>query len=130
MFYQESWKHPNVYQNYCCTKIPRSGCRKWGGGLRGVWSPFPEIGRNRPFSPFFCLFRLFPEGQTAPGKSRKQSLVDQISSDLLKPPSLKTPFVALQPELAILKIFGLDTPFWVPKNHPSVYKNSLVHQHC
>ena len=22
------------------------------GGLRGVWPPFPEIGRNRPFSPF------------------------------------------------------------------------------
>ena len=27
-----------------------------GGGLRGVWPPFLEIGRNRPFSPFFCLF--------------------------------------------------------------------------
>ena len=27
------------------------------GGLRGVWLPFLEIGRNRPFSPFFCLFR-------------------------------------------------------------------------
>ena len=32
------------------------------GGLRGVWPPFLEIGRNRPFSPFFCLFRPFPEG--------------------------------------------------------------------
>ena len=29
------------------------------GGLRGVWPPVPEIGRNRPF---FCLFRPFPEG--------------------------------------------------------------------
>ena len=35
------------------------------GGLRGVWLPFLEIGRNRPFSPFFCLFH-------PPGKSRKR----------------------------------------------------------
>ena len=32
------------------------------GGLRGVWPPLLEIGQNRPFSPFFCLFRPFPEG--------------------------------------------------------------------
>ena len=32
------------------------------GGLRGVWPPFLEIGRNRPFSPFFCLFSLFSGG--------------------------------------------------------------------
>ena len=32
------------------------------GGLRGVWPPFLKIGRNRPFSPFSCLFRPFPEG--------------------------------------------------------------------
>ena len=31
------------------------------GGLRGAWPPFPEMGRNRPLSPFFCLFRPFPE---------------------------------------------------------------------
>ena len=29
------------------------------GGLRGVWPPVLEIGRNRPFPPFFCLFALF-----------------------------------------------------------------------
>ena len=29
------------------------------GGLRGVWPPFLEIGQNRPFSPFFCLFSPF-----------------------------------------------------------------------
>ena len=29
------------------------------GGLRGVWLPFLKIGRNRPFSPFVCLFSLF-----------------------------------------------------------------------
>ena len=32
------------------------------GGLRGVWPPFLEIGRNRPFSPFFCLFLPFSRG--------------------------------------------------------------------
>ena len=44
-------------------------CESWAaasggvtnGGLRGVWPPFREIGRNRPFSPCFCLFRPFPE---------------------------------------------------------------------
>ena len=30
------------------------------GGLRGVWPPFLEI--SRKCSPFFCLFRSFPEG--------------------------------------------------------------------
>ena len=42
------------------------GCRKWGcnkWGLKGwVWPAFLEVGRNRPKSPFFCLFRPFPEG--------------------------------------------------------------------
>ena len=69
------------------------------GGLRGVWPPFPEIGRNRPFSPFFCLFRRFPEGAKSTWKIQKteeKGLFPQISSDLLKPPSLKPPFAALQ----------------------------------
>ena len=39
------------------------------GGLRGVWPPFLEIGRNRPFSAFFALFRRV---RRAPGKSRKR----------------------------------------------------------
>ena len=39
------------------------------GGLRGVW---PPIGRNRPFSPFFCLFTVFRRVRRAPGKSRKR----------------------------------------------------------
>ena len=69
------------------------------GGLRGVWPPFQEIGRNRPFSPFFCLFRSFPEGAKSTWKIQKteeKGLFPQISSDLLKPPSLKPPFAALQ----------------------------------
>ena len=39
------------------------------GGLRGVWPSILEIGRNRPFSPFFALFR---RARRAPGKSRKR----------------------------------------------------------
>ena len=69
------------------------------GGLRGVWPPFPEIGRNRPFPPFFCLFRPFQEGLKSTWKIQKteeKGLFPQISSDLLKPPSLKPPFAAPQ----------------------------------
>ena len=32
------------------------------GGLRGVWPPVLEIGRNRPFSPFFLPFSPFSGG--------------------------------------------------------------------
>ena len=69
------------------------------GGLRGVWPPFPKIARNRPFSPFFCLFRPFPEDMKSTWeiqKTEEKGLFPQISSDLLKPPSLKPPFAALQ----------------------------------
>ena len=69
------------------------------GGLRGVWPPFPEIGRNRPKSPFFCPFRPFPEGAKSTWeiqKTEEKGLFPQISSDFLKPPSLKPPFAALQ----------------------------------
>ena len=64
------------------------------GGLRGVWPPFLEIGQNRPFSPFFCLFRPFPEGAKSTceiEKTEEKGLFPQISSDSLKPPSLKPP---------------------------------------
>ena len=64
------------------------------GGLRGVSPPFLEIGQNRPFSPFFCLFRPFPEGAKSTWeiqKTEEKGLFPQISSDLLKPPSLKPP---------------------------------------
>ena len=69
------------------------------GGLRGVWPPFPEIGRNRPFLPFFCLFRPFPEGAKSTWeiqKTEEKGLFPHISTDFLKPPSLKPPFAALQ----------------------------------
>ena len=82
------------------------------GGLRGVWPPFLEIGQNRPFSPFFCLFRPFPEGAKSPWeiqKTEEKGLFPQISSDLLKPPSLKPPFAALQFFPQKLR-FGVQTP--------------------
>ena len=69
------------------------------GGLRGVWPPFLEISRNWPKSPFFCLFRPFPEGAKSTWKipkTEEKGRFPQISSDLLKPPSLKPPFAALQ----------------------------------
>ena len=69
------------------------------GGLRGVWPPFLEIGRNRPFSPFFCLFRRFPEGAKSTWETQRteeKGLFPQITSAFLKPPSLKPPFAALQ----------------------------------
>ena len=69
------------------------------GGLKGVWPPVLEIGRNRPFSPFFCLFHPLPQGAKstwAIQKTEEKGLFPQISSDLLTPPSLKPPFAALQ----------------------------------
>ena len=51
------------------------------------------------FTTFFCLFRPFPEGAKSTWEiqiSEEKGLFPQISSDLLKPPSLKPPFAALQ----------------------------------
>ena len=79
------------------------------GGLRGVWPPFQEIGRNRPFSPFFCLFYPFPEGPKSTWeiqKTEEKGLFPQISSDFLKPPSLKPPFAALQKKIPLSSEFG------------------------
>ena len=67
------------------------------GGLRGVWPSFLEISRNRTFSPFFSLCRTFLEGAKSIWEIQK-SLFPKISSELLKPPSLKPPFAALQYE--------------------------------
>ena len=63
------------------------GCRKWGcnkwGLIRGVWPPFLEIGRNRPKSPFFCLFRPFPEGAKSTWEIQKTEEKRPFSSDIL-----------------------------------------------
>ena len=80
------------------------------GGLRGVWPHFLEIGQNRPFSPFFCLFRPFPEGAKSTWEIQKtedKGLFPQISSDCIKPPSLKPPFAALQ---TLHEVFVQDIP--------------------
>ena len=85
------------------------------GGLRGVWPPFLEIGRNRPFSPFFCLFRPFPEGAKSTReiqKTEEKGFFPQISSDLLKPPSLKPPFAALQTKAFLRKLFREPFGSW------------------
>ena len=106
----------HVRQNHPFTKppfyLPVKKILSWAaanggvtnGGLRGVWPPLPEIGRNRPFSPFFCLFCPFPEGLKSTWKIQKteeKGLFPQISSDFLKPPSLKPPFAA--PQLRALR---------------------------
>ena len=79
------------------------GCRKWGcnkWGLKGCLAALPG---NRPKSAFFALFLPFSpfsrgckEHLGNPESSEKKGPFPQISSDLLKPPSLKPPFAALQ----------------------------------
>ena len=113
-----SRKIPGKIQSNLHNKIPDTFLQRgrWAaanggvtnGGLRGVWPPFLEIGRNRPFSPFFCLFRPFPGGAKSTWKIQKTEEKDrfpQISSDLLKPPSLKPPFAAPQGRARKLKLF-------------------------
>ena len=51
-------KNGNFHANFTLWAAANGGVTN--GGLRG------EIGRNRPFSPFFCLFRPFPEGPNSP----------------------------------------------------------------
>ena len=74
-------------------------------GLRGVWPPFLEIGRNRPFSAFFTPFLEGPNGTWKIQKTEEKGLFPQISSDLLKPPSLKPPFAVLQVCLSLCFAF-------------------------
>ena len=54
------------------------------GGLRGVWPPFLEISRNRPFSPFFCLFCPFPEGEKSTWGNPENRGKGPFSSDILR----------------------------------------------
>ena len=85
-----------VLPRFCLPNWAAANGGVTNGGLRGVWPPFPEIGRNRSFSPFFCLFRPFPEGAKGTWeiqKTEEKGLFPQISSDFLKPP-----FAALQPK--------------------------------
>ena len=98
-FYKTALLSPSELQEQRDTPWAAAKGGVTNGGLRGVWPPFLEIGRNRPFSPFFCLFRRFPEGAKSAWEtqiSEEKGLFPQISSDLLKPPSLKPPCAALQ----------------------------------
>ena len=85
-----------------CVFFPELGCRKWGCNKWGLKGCLAALSGNRPksaFSPFFCFFRPFPEGAKSTWEIQKtegKGLFPQISSDLLKPPSLKPPFAALQ----------------------------------
>ena len=108
---------PGAFWAHNASKMATLGTSLWAaanggvtnGGLRGVWPPSLEIGRNRPKSPFFCLFRPFPAGAKSTWeiqKTEEKGLFPQISSDFLKPPSLKPPFAALQSLLpCILQCF-------------------------
>ena len=73
------------------------------GGLRGVWPPFLEIGRNRPKSPFFCRFRPFPEGAKSTweiqGYLRKKAFF------------LRYPWISLNPHLLNPHLRPLLTTF-------------------
>ena len=97
------------------------------GGLKGVSPPFLEIGRNRPFSAFFAVFRRVRSAPRKSRKRRKKGLFPQISSDLLEPPSLEPPFAGLQ----FLRLFGdfgsqgLGTPV-----HGGFNRKSKVRSWC
>ena len=104
----------DVCQEQILSGVLEGGClvgllQKGGvanGGLRGVWPRFLEIGLNRTFSTFFCLFRPFPEGATSTWEIQKMEEkrpFTQISPDLIKPPSLKLPFAALQPRKGVVR---------------------------
>ena len=75
--------------------VQKLGCRKWGcnkWGLKGCLAALPG---NRPWSAFFALFLPFSpfsggceEHLGNPENGGKKGIFPQISSDLLKPPSL------------------------------------------
>ena len=74
-------------------------------GLKECLAALPG---NRPKSALFALFlpfRPLPEGAKSTWeiqKTEEKGLFPQISSDLLKHPSLKRPFAALQKILVVL----------------------------
>ena len=79
-----------------------SGCRKWGCNKWGLKGRLLSLPGNRPKSVFFARFLPFwpfpqdPNDTWKIQKTDQKGLFPQISSDLLKPPSLKPPFAALQ----------------------------------
>ena len=67
----------SLFSSLFC-QTPFAGLLLRQGDLRGVWTPFLEIGLLRPFSSFFCLFRPFRRVRGAPWEIQK-------SWDLLNP---------------------------------------------
>ena len=82
--------------------MPHLGCRKWGcnkWGLKGCLAALPGNRPKSAFSALFLPFSPFSGGCKSTWeiqKTEEKGLFPQISSDLLKPPSLKPPFAALQ----------------------------------
>ena len=60
--------------------------RVTNGGLRGLPPPFLGIGRNRPFSPVFCLFRPFPEAPDNTWESPENGGKGPFSSEIFRFP--------------------------------------------
>ena len=74
-------------------------CRKWGCNKWGFKGCLATLASRSPKLPFYCLFRPFPEGPESTlkiPKTEEKGLFPRISSNLLKPPSLKPPFAAPQ----------------------------------
>ena len=99
-------------------------CRKWGCNKWGFKGCLAALPGNRPKSAFFALFLpfspFFPEGAKSTWeiqKTEEKGLFPQISSDFLKPPSLKPPEKVPQRTCAtkILPNFRVSKPlfYWV-----------------
>ena len=81
------------------------------GGLRGVWLPFLEIGRTRPFSAFCALFRRV---RKAPGKSRKRrkkALILRYPQICLNPHLLNPHLRHSNLLLGMIGVFGVSGIF-------------------
>ena len=90
------------------------GCRKWGCNKWGFKGCLAALPGNRPKSALFLPFSPFSRGPEEhlenPRISEEKGLLPQISSDFLKPPSLKPPFAALQ-VTPLGRLFFFET-FW------------------
>ena len=87
-----------VFLSFVAFFRPFLGCREWGCNNRGLKGCLAALPENWPKSAS-CPFRPFPEGLRSTWEiqiKEEKGLFPQISSDLLKPPSLKRPFAALQ----------------------------------
>ena len=115
-------------------------CNKWG--FKGCLAALPG---NRPKSAFFALFLPFSpfsggcEEHLGNPENVGKRPFPQISSDFLKPPSLKPPFAALQqlippkhflemPAVALLESFACGDLPYSPLLESTDSPNSAVKQ--